>query len=111
MRQIGKTNPVLTEGSRFHSLRREEYAGWKMHELAITENVVEALAERVGEPRVRRVVLEIGMLSGVLPDALRFCFDLCTEATVLQEAALESVAQDGSKRAETKVDQLRHRFQ
>jgi hydrogenase nickel incorporation protein HypA/HybF len=62
-----------------------------MHELAITESVVESVAERVGDARVTRVVLEIGMLSGVLPDALRFCFDLCTEATVLQGAALEII--------------------
>jgi hydrogenase nickel incorporation protein HypA/HybF len=62
-----------------------------MHELAITESVVEAVAERVGDARGTRVVLEIGMLSGVLPDALRFCFDLCTEATVLQGAALEII--------------------
>jgi hydrogenase nickel incorporation protein HypA/HybF len=62
-----------------------------MHELAITESVVEAVAERVGDAKVTRVVLEIGMLSGVLPDALRFCFDFCTEATVLQGAALEII--------------------
>ena len=37
------------------------------------------------------MVLEIGTLSGVLSDALRFCFDLCTESTVLQGAALEII--------------------
>jgi Hydrogenase/urease nickel incorporation, metallochaperone, hypA len=61
-----------------------------MHELAITESVVEAVAERVGDARVTRVVLEIGMLSGVLPDALRFCFDLCTEARFTENLRLEA---------------------
>jgi hypothetical protein len=35
--------------TRSHSLRRDELAGSRMHELAITESVVEAVAERVGE--------------------------------------------------------------
>ncbi|MGH7905708.1 MAG: hydrogenase maturation nickel metallochaperone HypA [Candidatus Binataceae bacterium] len=60
-----------------------------MHELAITESIVEQISERVGNARVTRVVLEIGAFSGVMPDALRFCFDLCAESTALKGAALE----------------------
>lgn len=33
--------------------------------------------------------LEIGALSGVVADALRFCFDLVTEGTNLEGASLE----------------------
>jgi len=60
-----------------------------MHELAITEEIVDAVRARCapGE-RVTRVVLEIGKLSSVLPDAVRFCFDLCCEGTPLHGAAL-----------------------
>ena len=36
-----------------------------------------------------RVVLEIGRLSGVVPDALRFCFEICAKDTILDGAALE----------------------
>ena len=54
-----------------------------MHELAVTQSVVDAVMERTGEQRVLEVRLRVGRLSGVLPDALRFCFDLVTEGAVL----------------------------
>lgn len=63
-----------------------------MHELAITDHVVAAVAARVGDARVTRVVLEVGCLSGVVPDAVAFCFDLCSQGTALEGAALEIVA-------------------
>jgi hydrogenase nickel incorporation protein HypA/HybF len=62
-----------------------------MHELAITESVVEGVTQRLGSRRVTRVVLEIGKLSGVVPDAIRFCFDVCAEGTPLQGASLEII--------------------
>ena len=60
-----------------------------MHEMAITESVIAAVSERIGPERVARVVLEIGRLSGVVPDALRFCFEVCAKGTTLDGAALE----------------------
>lgn len=60
-----------------------------MHELAIGQSIVAAVTERLGEERVRRLVLEVGQLSGVVPDALRFCFDLCTRDTPVEGAELE----------------------
>ena len=60
-----------------------------MHELAITESIVEGVTEHVNGARVIRVMLEIGRLSGVVPDALRACFDICAEGTPLEGAALE----------------------
>jgi hydrogenase nickel incorporation protein HypA/HybF len=62
-----------------------------MHELAVTQEIVAAIQERVGEVDVARVVLEIGTLCGVMPDALRFCFELCTRETTMEGAALEIV--------------------
>jgi hydrogenase nickel incorporation protein HypA/HybF len=59
-----------------------------MHELAITQSVVEAVVERVGERRVTRVRLSIGRLSGVVVDSVRFCFDLVAEGTTLEGAEL-----------------------
>jgi hydrogenase nickel incorporation protein HypA/HybF len=67
-----------------------------MHELAITEAVVNAVVERTGDAPVSRVRLEIGTLSGVVPDAVRFCFGLVCEGTPLQGAALEIVEPGGS---------------
>ncbi len=69
-----------------------------MHELAITQEIVEILRERAGDRKVRRVVLEIGKLSAVLPDAVRFCFDLCAEGTPAEGAALEIVEPPGRAR-------------
>jgi hydrogenase nickel incorporation protein HypA/HybF len=60
-----------------------------MHELAITEGVVDAVRSRMPDTRVSCVRLEIGALSGVVADSVRFCFDLLTEGTNLQGARLE----------------------
>src|SRR5579872_4216817 len=57
-----------------------------MHELAITESVIEAISDRFGSARIVRVQLEIGKLSGVMLDALRFCFGLSAEGTALANA-------------------------
>ena len=62
-----------------------------MHELGITQQVVEIVCRRAEGRRVLRVVLEIGKLTVVLPDAVRFCFDLCCEGTEAAGAALEIV--------------------
>ena len=60
-----------------------------MHELAIAESVVETVMERLPGAKVTCVHLEIGSLSGVVPDSIRFCFDLATEGTGLAGAQLE----------------------
>jgi len=60
-----------------------------MHELAITQSIVEAVSEVAGEARVTRVRLDIGNLSGVVADSIRFCFELCTKGTVLEGTALQ----------------------
>jgi len=62
------------------------------------ESVVDAVIERVGGKQVIRVRLEIGKLSGVVPDALRFCFDLATAETPLAGAALEIIEIPGRAR-------------
>ena len=62
-----------------------------MHELGLASSIVDACAGRAGNARVCRVTLEIGRLTCVMPDALRFCFELCTEGTALAGARLEIV--------------------
>lgn len=61
-----------------------------MHELSITQNVVATVEERI-DGRVTGVRVEIGPLSGILPDAVRFCFDVVCEGTRLDGAWLEIV--------------------
>ncbi|MEV0065768.1 MULTISPECIES: hydrogenase maturation nickel metallochaperone HypA [unclassified Amycolatopsis] len=60
-----------------------------MHEMSITQSVVDAIVSRLGSQAVRSVRLEIGRLSGVVPDSVRFCFDVVCEGTSLQGAELE----------------------
>ncbi len=60
-----------------------------MHELAIAEGLVDAVTERLPGTKISEVRLEIGALSGVVADSLRFCFDLATEGTALEGASLQ----------------------
>lgn len=69
-----------------------------MHELSITQSVVSAVRERLGDERVEAITLEIGRLSGVVPDSIRFCFEMCAEGTPLAGAALDIVDVPGRAR-------------
>ncbi|KOP24043.1 hydrogenase nickel incorporation protein HypA [Hapalosiphon sp. MRB220] len=60
-----------------------------MHELGITQNIVAIVSEHAHGSKVKRVLLEIGKLSAIMPDAIRFCFDICSQGTVLEKAKLE----------------------
>lgn len=69
-----------------------------MHELSITQSVVDAVRERMGTAPVRRVRLEIGRLSGVVADSVRFCFDVVAQGTTLDGAVLEIIEPSGRAR-------------
>ena len=60
-----------------------------MHEMSITQSVVEAIAGKLGDAKVTSVRLEIGRLSGVVPDSVRFCFDVLCAGTTLEGARLD----------------------
>ena len=60
-----------------------------MHELGISRNIVAIVGEAARGRRVRRVVLEIGKLSGVVPDAISFCFDAVAQGTSVEGASLD----------------------
>jgi hydrogenase nickel incorporation protein HypA/HybF len=59
-----------------------------MHEMSITMSLVDVITERLGDAAVEEVRLEIGKLSGVVVDSIRFCFDLVAENTTLADARL-----------------------
>ena len=42
-----------------------------------------------------RVRVEIGQLAAVLPDALRFCFEICAQGTAVEGAELEILETPG----------------
>lgn len=60
-----------------------------MHELAITRSLVDAVTEQLPGARILAVHLDIGKLSGVVPDAVRFCFELVATGTALEGAVLD----------------------
>lgn len=69
-----------------------------MHELSLLENVreiLESAAHSQNFTRVARVTLEIGKLSCVEPDALRFGFDVVMKDSPAQDAELVIVELDG----------------
>lgn len=62
-----------------------------MHELGITQNIVAIVSEHAKGAKVQRVQLEIGKLSAIMPEAIRFCFDVCCQGTVVEGAELEII--------------------
>jgi hydrogenase nickel incorporation protein HypA/HybF len=65
-----------------------------MHEMSLAEGVlqlVEDTARREKASRVKLVVLEIGRLSSVEPEAIKFCFEAVTHGSIAQGAALEII--------------------
>jgi hydrogenase nickel incorporation protein HypA/HybF len=63
-----------------------------MHEISIMTEAVRMAAdaaESAGKKRVRVLRLRIGELSGVVPDALRFAFDVVCADTIAAGASLE----------------------
>lgn len=63
-----------------------------MHEMALAQSmleIVEAAAREAGATHVTNVRLEIGALSHVATDALRFCFDAVTRGSLADGATLD----------------------
>ena len=69
-----------------------------MHEMSLCEGVLQVLEQNArtqGYERVKTVWLEIGGLSGVEPEAIRFSFDVVTRGSLADGAALEIVELPG----------------
>lgn len=69
-----------------------------MHEMALTQSVVEAVCEHAAGRRVHSVKVEVGALCAVVPDAMTFCFDLATEGTIAEGAHLDVEMRPGVAR-------------
>ena len=69
-----------------------------MHEMGITQSIVAIVAEQAAGRKVKRVTLEIGKLAAVMPDAIRFCFDVVAQGSALDGAALDIVEIQGRAR-------------
>jgi len=62
-----------------------------MHEMSITQGIIDLCIEHASGRRVRSLHVEIGELSSVVPDAIEFCFEACSRETLLEGARLTIV--------------------
>jgi hydrogenase nickel incorporation protein HypA/HybF len=72
-----------------------------VHEMSLAESVlqiVEDSARHGGFCRIAAVRLEIGRLSSVEPEALRFCFDAVVRGSLAEGARLEIIEVPGAGR-------------
>jgi hydrogenase nickel incorporation protein HypA/HybF len=60
-----------------------------VHELSVTASVVDAVTARMRDRPVRRIRLEVGRLSGLVPDSVRFCFEMVAAGTTCEGALLQ----------------------
>ena len=63
-----------------------------MHEMGIAMEIVDiakaSIPKDMQGAKVQRVNLQVGKLSAIVPDSLRFCFDLVVKDTPLEGAEL-----------------------
>lgn len=59
-----------------------------MHELSITQSIIDLCLQHAGGQRVRSLQVEIGRLSSLVPEAIEFCFEACSRGTPLEGARL-----------------------
>jgi hydrogenase nickel incorporation protein HypA/HybF len=69
-----------------------------MHELGVTQSIVEICETHAAGRRVLAVSLEMGDLSGVVPEAVEFCFEACIRETLLEGARLHIERVPGTAR-------------
>lgn len=63
-----------------------------MHELAITEGIIEAAvpaAKEAGAEKILEIRLKIGELSGVFPEYIQEYFNIASEGTIAEGAILK----------------------
>ncbi|HEX4477033.1 MAG TPA: hydrogenase maturation nickel metallochaperone HypA [Polyangiaceae bacterium] len=77
-----------------------------MHELGIALDVIETVTARAQGARVKRVVIDVGVLTAVLPDALSFCFGLASEGTAAEGASFEVRSRSGRARCRACTSEL-----
>ncbi len=59
-----------------------------MHEMSITQGIIDLCLEHAAGRRVHSIDVEIGELSSVVPEAVEFCFEACSRETLLESARL-----------------------
>jgi hydrogenase nickel incorporation protein HypA/HybF len=62
-----------------------------MHEMSITQEIIAICQRHAGNRQVRYLEVEIGELSGVVPESIEFCFEACSIGTLLEGATLNII--------------------
>ena len=63
-----------------------------MHEVSIMEQTIQIALENAHQQnanKIHRLKMRLGEMSGVVPEALNFAFDVVTEGTIAEGAILE----------------------
>lgn len=71
-----------------------------MHEMSITQGIIDICEQHAGGRRVIALDVEIGELSGVVPEAIEFCFEACSQGTLLEGARLNIIPIRGMGRCQ-----------
>lgn len=60
-----------------------------MHEAGIVQEIVAIAVQHAQGAKIKRIALEIGKLSGVMPESIRFSFDIARLGTLAEDASLD----------------------
>jgi len=63
-----------------------------MHELSIAQNILDIILENTrgtNANRVTKVIVDVGAVSGVIPDSLLFVWNLTVQGTIAENAVLK----------------------
>ncbi len=69
-----------------------------MHELSLMTDLVKILTEEAKKQKfqvIKKVSLEIGKLSNIEPEALKFCFDIVAKDSMAEGATFEIAIEPG----------------
>ncbi len=65
-----------------------------MHEMTIAVNIVDIAvqtAQKAQAQKINKITVEVGALSGVVPESLEFCFGEACKGTMAENAELELI--------------------
>jgi hydrogenase nickel incorporation protein HypA/HybF len=63
-----------------------------MHEVSIMQSTLDIAIEQASGRKAKKILglsMRVGQLSGVVPEALRFAFDVLTQGTIAEGASLD----------------------
>jgi len=69
-----------------------------MHEMSVAQGIIDICENHARGRRVLSVDVEIGELSSVVPEAIEFCFEACSQGTLLEGALVNIIRIPGSGR-------------